>query len=112
MSETVRAAYEALYTGTLILLGALLLLCLIRAVRGPRVADRIIAVNMMGTMTVIGICVLAFLLEEGYLTDIAMIYTLLSFLAVVLLTKIYLGVWRQRHQGEERRDAGEEENHG
>ena len=38
------------------------------------------------------------------------IYTMLSFLAVVLLTRIYMGVWRQRHAGggageEGRRDA-------
>lgn len=45
---------------------------------------------MMGTLIVITICVLAFLMNEGYLVDIAMIYTMLSFLAVVLLTKIYM----------------------
>ena len=91
-------------------IGVLLLLCLLRAVLGPRIADRIIAVNVMGTLVVILICILALRLGEGYLTDIAMIYTMLSFLAVVLLTRIYMGVWRQRHAGggageEGRRDA-------
>ena len=87
------------------LIGVLLLLCLLRAVLGPRIADRIIAVNVMGTLVVILICILAVRLDQGYLTDVAMIYTMLSFLAVVLLTRIYTGVWRRRHQKGGGRDA-------
>ena len=91
-------AYNALYSVALGVLGLLLLGCLVRAIRGPRIADRIIAINMMGTLVVITICVLAFLMHEGYLVDVAMIYTMLSFLAVVLLTKVYIGVSRaSRH---------------
>lgn len=90
-------AYQVLYEVTLCVIGVLLLLCLVRAIRGPRIADRVIAVNMMGTLVVIAICTLAFLLGEGYLVDIAMIYTMLSFLAVVLLTRIAMGVWRGKH---------------
>ena len=92
------AAYTWLYTAAAAVIGVLLLLCLLRAVLGPRVADRVIAINMMGTMVVILICLLAFLQREGYLVDVAMIYTMLSFLAVVLLTKIYIGVQRERRR--------------
>lgn len=99
-------AYGVLFNGTLIILGVLLFLCLIRAIRGPRIADRIVAVNMMGTLIVIAICVLAFLMGEGYLVDVAIIYTMLSFLAVVLLTKVYMGVYRQKRQ-----EQKEEEEH-
>ena len=93
---TPAAAYELLYTGALIVIGLLMLLCLLRAIRGPRVADRIIAINMMGTLVIIMVCILAFLMDEGYLTDIAIIYTMLSFLAVVLLAKVCIGVARAR----------------
>ena len=89
---------------TVTAIGVLLLFCLIRAIRGPRIADRVISINMMGTLIVITICVLAFLMNEGYLVDIAMIYTMLSFLAVVLLTKIYMGVYREKRR---RREATE-----
>ena len=58
-------AYNALYSVALGVLGLLLLGCLVRAIRGPRIADRIIAINMMGTLVVITICVLAFLMHEG-----------------------------------------------
>ncbi len=97
-------AYSILYNGALIVIGVLLLFALIRAIRGPRIADRIIAVNMMGTLVVITICVLAFLMNEGYLVDVAIVYTMLSFLAVVLLTKVYMGVYRQK-----RKEKGDEE---
>ena len=66
----------------------------------PRISDRIVAVNMMGTLIVIIICVLAFLMGEGYLVDVAIIYTMLSFLAVVLLTKVYMGIYRQKRREE------------
>ena len=82
-------AYAFLYNGTLIVIGVLLLFCLIRAIRGPRIADRVISINMMGTLIVITICVLAFLMNEGYL---------------VLLTKIYMGVYREKRR---RREAAE-----
>ena len=113
MSGSMAGAYTVLYQGSLVILAVALLLCLIRAIRGPQIADRIIAINMMGTLTIISIAILAFLLEEGYLMDIAMIYTMLSFLAVVLLTKIYMGVYRQKHAGSDRpetaREHGEKE---
>ena len=96
-------AYSILYNGALIVIGVLLLFTLIRAIRGPRIADRIIAVYIMGTLVVITICVLAFLMNEGYLVDVAIVYTMLSFLAVVLLTKVYMGVYRQK-----RKEKGDE----
>ena len=93
--------YNILYTVALVVIGLLILACLVRAIRGPRIADRLIAVNMTGTLIVITICILSFLMNEGYLVDIAMIYTMLSFLAVVLLTKVYMGIYREKHRQEQ-----------
>ena len=92
--------YEILYTAALIIIGLLVIACLVRAIRGPRIADRVIAANMIGTLVVITICILSFVMNEGYLVDIAMIYTMLSFLAVVLLTKVYMGIYREKHRQE------------
>jgi len=92
--------YHVLYTAALVIIGLLIIACLVRAIRGPRIADRLIAANMTGTLIVITICVLSFLMNEGYLVDIAMIYTMLSFLAVVLLTKVYMGIYREKHRQE------------
>ena len=92
--------YEILYTAALVVIGLLVIACLVRAIRGPRIADRVIAANMIGTLVVITICILSFVMNEGYLVDIAMIYTMLSFLAVVLLTKVYMGIYREKHRQE------------
>ena len=96
--------YNILYTVALALIGLLVIACLVRAIKGPRIADRVIAANMMGTLIVITICILSFVMNEGYLVDIAMIYTMISFLAVVVLTKVYMGIYREK-----RRQAMEKE---
>ena len=100
--------YNILYTTALVIIGLLVIACLIRAIRGPRIADRVIAINMIGTLIVITICILSFMMQESYLVDIAMIYTMLSFLAVVLLTKVYMGVYREKHRQEQLQKEGEQ----
>ena len=44
-------AYQSLYTIVLIVLVVLDFLCLVRAIKGPRIADRIVAINMISTIT-------------------------------------------------------------
>lgn len=91
--------YQGMYITVLIVLALMLFTCLIRAVRGPRIADRIVAVNMMGTMVMVMIAVLSLLLGEGFLVDICLIYALVSFLAVTVISKVYIGVYAEkRHQ--------------
>ena len=97
------AAYETLFTVTLSILGVLLFPCLLRAIRGPRIADRVVGINMIGTIIIMMIAILSLMLEEGYLVDIAIIYAMLSFLAVVVLVKIYIGVYRAQKTEEEKR---------
>lgn len=94
-------AYHILFTGVLIVLALFLILCLIRAIIGPRVPDRVVSVNMMGTMTIVMIGILALMLEEGYLADICLIYAMLSFLAVIVLTKVYMGIYLEKKDREE-----------
>lgn len=91
--EGLEQAYHVFLVGVLIILAILVILCLVRAIIGPRVADRIVSVNMMGTMVIVIIAVLALMLGEGYLADICIIYAMISFLAVVVLTKVYTGVY-------------------
>ena len=83
----------------LVLLGIfaiLLFVCLIRSIKGPRIADRIVSVNMIGTMVVVMISIAYALLHEDYLMDICLIYAMMSFLAVVVISKMYLGIYRQK----------------
>lgn len=94
--EVLMELYHTLYITLLVLFSFLMLICLIRAVKGPQVADRLMAVNMMGTMVMVMISVLALLLNEGYLVDICLIYAMISFLAVVVLSKVYIGIYEER----------------
>ena len=89
-------AYSGFFSVLLVVLAVFFLLCMVRAVRGPRMADRIVAVNMMGTMVMVAIATLAVMLNEGYLVDICWIYAMISFLAVIILTKVYMGVLAEK----------------
>lgn len=95
---TLDNAYSILYTGALVFLSSLTLFCLFRAILGPRIADRVVSINMIATMTLAMICVLSMVLDEGYLADVALIYALLGFLAVVVLCKIYMGVALEKRE--------------
>ena len=104
--------YHPLFIALLILLSIMLLVCLIRAVKGPRVADRLVAVNMMGTMVMVIIAVLALMLNEGYLIDVCLIYAMISFLAVVILSKVYIGVYEERLHKTQDPDDNEDQDKG
>ena len=99
--------YHTLYITLLIVLSFMLLICLIRAVKGPRIADRLMAVNMMGTMVMVMISILALMLKEGYLVDICLIYAMISFLAVVVLSKVYIGIYEEQQHRIEAVEGGE-----
>lgn len=63
-------------------------LALARALLGPTVYDRIAAVNMLGTKTVLLIAVWAFITERHDLLDIALVYALINFIGVVAALKL------------------------
>ena len=67
-------------------------LCLIRAVKGPKLTDRIISINMICVKTILLIVTVGVIRDERFLVDIALVYALLSFLAIVVLTRFMLQV--------------------
>lgn len=94
--DVIRRVYDILLTASVIVLAVLIILSMIRSVLGPKIADRIIAVNMTGTMIIMIIAILSVYLDENYLVDVCLIYAMLSFLGVVVLCKVYTGVYLQR----------------
>lgn len=84
MSETMHSILEIV----MFVLAIGMILAFIRAVKGPRYTDRIVAINMIGTMTTATICILSVYLGESALVDVALVYTLLSFLAVVIMCHV------------------------
>ena len=96
MERKIGMLQQYFFTAVLIILAILMMLCLLRAIIGPRIADRIVATNMMGTLVITMIAILSVMLEEGYLADICVIYAMISSLAVIVLTKVYMGVYREK----------------
>ena len=94
----VEQAYEILFTGSLIVLSILVMLGLIRAILGPLTTDRIVAVNMITTVIMVMIGILAIMLHEGYLADVGLIYAMISFLSVVVLCKVFMGVHNENKE--------------
>ena len=71
----------------MIFLSITIIFCLIRAALGPRMTDRLVAVNIISIKGVILILLMGQYLHDNQFMDIALVYVLLSFLAVVCLAR-------------------------
>lgn len=102
---------ERLITGTLLFavvtLAVFLLVTLVRCVLGPRFTDRVVAIHMINTMVVAIVVLLCLLLEEDFLVDVALVYALLSFLAVVVLSRLITTHRKERRRRERLREMEE-----
>ena len=68
---------------------AAMAITLIRALRGPTVYDRVLAVNSFGTLTVVVLALHGFLTERPEFLDIAMLYALINFVGTVAVLKFF-----------------------
>lgn len=91
--------------GSAVVLALLILASLLRAVLGPRFTDRIIAVNVINTLVVAEMVLLSVWLREDFLVDVALVYALLSFLAVVIAARLVL-LKRRGVPGQKKRKGG------
>ena len=87
---SVEEAYRVLYSLSLMIIAVLLGVMLIRAVRGPGVTDRLLSISMIGTLVIAAILVLSRQLEESWLLDVALIYTMISPISVLILARVYV----------------------
>ena len=80
-------------------------LALARAILGPTVYDRVMAVNTFGTKTVLLIAVLGFLTERPEFLDLAIVYALINFIGTIAVLKFFesgdLGLTRRAETGAE-----------
>ena len=92
-----------------VVLALLILATLVGAVLGPRFTDRIVAVNVISTLVIAELMLLSVWLREDFLVDIALVFALLSFLAVVVASRLV--IIRQRKRREDQRKTGRENGH-
>jgi multicomponent Na+:H+ antiporter subunit F len=70
-----------------------------RALLGPTVYDRVLAVNTIGTKTVLLLGVIGFLTERPDWVDLSLVYALINFVGTIAVLKFveYGDLGRQRH---------------
>jgi len=82
-------SYVVLVACLVLLVGGVLLL--IRALRGPTVFDRILAINALGTKTVVLVALFAFLdfghADPSFFLDTSIVYALINFVATIAILK-------------------------
>ncbi len=86
--------YYAVTIATFVTMG----LALVRALLGPSVYDRVLAVNMFGTKTVLLLSVIAFLYGRPDFLDLALAYALINFIGVLAVLEFF------RSRSQRRRD--------
>ncbi len=64
-----------------------MVLALLRGLLGPTVYDRILALNTFGTITVLAIAILGFLMGRPDFLDIALLYALINFVGTIAVLK-------------------------
>ena len=78
---------EPMFAIAMLAVLATMTLALVRAVMGPTVFDRILALNMFGTKTVLLIAVAGFLVGRPDFLDLALVYALMNFIGTIAVLK-------------------------
>ena len=70
-----------------VLLAALIVLSLIRLVKGPTAPDRVVAMDAVNTLVVSGMIVLGIVYQQIIFIDVAIVYALLSFVGTLYIAR-------------------------
>ncbi|WFA08469.1 monovalent cation/H+ antiporter complex subunit F [Tissierella sp. Yu-01] len=98
-------AQELVLIVGIVFLAITAIFCLIRSILGPRFTDRILGINVINVKIIILICILAAYLKKTYLVDIALVYAAISFLSVVVLSRLYLKEYLDNNLKKSKKDG-------
>jgi multicomponent Na+:H+ antiporter subunit F len=77
--------------GTLIIfltiIGAGIILCFLRMLKGPTASDRAVAVDTVTTTIVASLVLLGFIFERYVYLDVSLVYSMISFVGLVALAR-------------------------
>ncbi len=73
------------------IIGAGILLCLLRMLKGPTSADRAVAVDTVATVTTALLVLLAFVFKRYVYLDVALVYSVLTFIGAVAIARYMEG---------------------
>lgn len=103
--------YRLLFTFCLLIMAVIILIYLIRSIRGPQLTDRILAINAIGMLTIGAAAILAAWQQELYLLDVCLIYAMLSFLGMVVLLMLIARLHFEEEDREKEKEKKGEGNH-
>ncbi len=63
------------------------IIALYRAISGPTIYDRVLAVNVIGTKTVLVLVLVEFIYERPEFLDIALVYAIINFIGTIAFLK-------------------------
>lgn len=104
----IEKGYQYLFIFACIILAICILFAIIRSIIGPKVADRVVAINMGSTMVIMIIALLTIYYKETYLDDVCLVYALISFVAVVVLTNVFVNVNMRKKYRDDQQEKKEE----
>ena len=95
---------ELIYFVTSIGILVTMILAVVRGVAGPTIFDRVLAVNMFGTKTVLFLAVVSFLTGRPDFLDLALAYALINFIGVFAVL-LFFQLREVRRAAEAEREA-------
>ncbi|ABI72128.1 MULTISPECIES: monovalent cation/H+ antiporter complex subunit F [Shewanella] len=81
-----------------------MVLALVRALKGPSVYDRVLAVNVFGTKTVLLLSVIAFLYGRPDFLDLALAYALVNMVGILAVLNFFQNRSRRKSDSEAEND--------
>ena len=82
------------YTTYMIVLGVLLLciiMAIIRVIKGPTAPDRVVGLDTINTIVIVGMVAFGAAYKEVIIIDVAIVYALLSFISTLFIAKYLEG---------------------
>lgn len=93
---------NAAYLAGIVVILVGILVVLRRVIVGPRLLDRIVAVNVIGTKTIILLALVGYVAQRpGFFLDIALAYALINFIGTIAVLRYYEGRVRRGEPAEE-----------
>ena len=78
-----------IFAAVLLACAVSIVMLVVRAARGPSAFDRILAVNSIGTVIILGISLHGFALGRPEFVDISILYAVLNFLGTLAILRFY-----------------------
>ena len=85
-------------TGAAIIVTINALVCLYRVIKGPTIQDRVLAINIVGSKTLIILVLVAFIFKSSIYLDVAILLVLLNFIVIVIVSRYLEAYGREANQ--------------